>query len=244
MIQDYGQQSLSTHGTRNPLAVMSGVAKADSGRDAERDGWWRTMSASLAFLKWAHIRLQDAESTIAAQEKRIRELEQLSTRDELTGLLNRRGFQEVFAREMDRTQRGHSEGGLMILIDLDNFKTINDLYGHAAGDAALRLVSRTLENNSRVMDGCARLGGDEFILLLTNTDREKCLARAQNLIKQLNSLSLIWYGAEIPVRASLGLKEYKKGDTTENILGDADTLMYADKNTRKGLGHRATAAHA
>jgi diguanylate cyclase (GGDEF)-like protein len=239
MIQDYGQDVLGTHGARKAIAVMPPLSKTEGPRDVERDGWWRTMSASLAFLKWAHLRLQDAEIKITAQEKRIHELEQLATRDELTGLLNRRGFGEMFAREMDRTRRGHSEGGLMVMIDLDNFKAINDLYSHAAGDAALRLVARTLENNSRVMDGCARLGGDEFILLLTNTDREKCLARAQNLIRQLNNLSLVWYGAEIPVRASLGLKEYKPGDTVESVLGDADTLMYANKNARKGLEHKA-----
>ncbi len=203
-------------------------------RDLERDGWWRTMSAGLALIRYAHLRLDAADKKMAEQEKRIRELEEQVTIDELTGILNRRGFFDAFEREMDRTRRGHSNGGLLILVDLDNFKMINDTYGHQAGDAALRLVGRTLKDNSRTMDMCARLGGDEFVLLLANSEREKSLVRAQNLIKQLNSLSLIWYGAEIPIRASLGLEDYDSDDTVEAIFGDADNKLYASKRRNKG----------
>ena len=128
------------------------------------------------------------------------------------------------------------------MVDLDNFKMINDTYGHAAGDAALKLVAKTLGTSSRTMDSCARLGGDEFVLLLTDTAREKALARAQNLIKQLNSLSLVWYGAEIPVRASLGLQDYKKGDSIEGIFSEADAKMYDSKRSTKGQTTRAAAS--
>jgi diguanylate cyclase (GGDEF)-like protein len=92
------------------------------------------------------------------------------------------------------------------------------------------------------MDSCARLGGDEFVLLLTDTAREKALARAQNLIKQLNALSLVWYGAEIPVRASLGLQDYKKGDSIEDIFTEADAKMYDSKRTNKGQSPRQAAS--
>ena len=207
-------------------------------RDLERDSWWRTMSASLAILKYAHRRIEAAEAKIRDHEKRIAHLEHISTRDELTGLLNRRGFFESFKKETDRAARGYSKGGLLIVIDLDNFKVINDTYGHQAGDAALRMVATTLERNSRAMDSCARLGGDEFVLLLANTEREKSLVRAQNLIKQLNSLSLVWYGAEIPVRASLGLKDYSGTDNAEEIFGAADEKLYTQKRNNKGIYER------
>ena len=210
----------------------------DDSRDLERDGWFRTMSASLAMIRQAYHRLEAAEEKMAAQEKRIAQLEQQVTLDELTGLLNRRGFFDAFMKEMDRMKRGHSNGGLLILVDLDNFKMINDTYGHPAGDAALRLVGKTLGGSSRPMDCCARLGGDEFVLLLANTEREKALVRAQNLIKQLNSLSLVWYGAELPIRASLGLKDYGVGETPEDIFGEADTLLYKHKRSNKGLPER------
>lgn len=210
----------------------------DTARDLERDGWFRTMSASIAMIRHAYLRLEAAEEKMAAQDERIKQLEQQVTLDELTGLLNRRGFFDAFMKEMDRMARGYSAGGLLILVDLDNFKMINDTYGHPAGDAALRLVGKTLSGGSRAMDACARLGGDEFVLLLANTEREKALVRAQNLIKQLNSLSLVWYGAELPIRASLGLKDYGAGEKPEDIFGEADTLLYKHKRSNKGLPER------
>lgn len=234
-MQDYGQGAPFAEFVRTDKALVPRGEAPSERRDIERDAWWRTMSATIAFVKWSATRLEQAERKIAAQEKRIQLLEEQATTDELTGLPNRRGFYEDFLREMDRTDRGHSKGGLLIMVDLDNFKMINDTYGHAAGDASLRLVARMLESNSRVMDTCARLGGDEFVLLLANTERDKALVRAQNLIKQLNSLSLVWYGAELPIRASLGLKDYTVGDKPEDILGEADLHLYAQKRRNKGL---------
>ncbi len=220
-------------------ALHTGDAAAieDEERDLERDGWFRTMSASVSLLKHASTRLEQADTVIAEMEKRIAVLEQQATHDELTGLMNRRGFFETFTQELGRVERGFSEGGLLILIDLDNFKMINDTYGHQAGDMALRLVGKTLASGSRVMDVCARLGGDEFVLLLANTEREKALVRAQNLIKQLNNLSLVWYGAELPIRASLGLKDYGKGETPDSIFGEADARLYHQKRSNKGFSN-------
>lgn len=234
-MQDFTQPILAA-GLRDGKRLSHGITLGtDRERDLERDGWWRTMSATIAMIRHAHKMIEQAQDTIARQETRIAALEQQVTLDELTGLLNRRGFFDAFMAEVDRTNRGHSEGGLLILVDVDNFKMINDTYGHQAGDAALRLIARTLQDDSRLMDSAARLGGDEFVLLLTGTAREKALVRAQNLIRRLNSLSLIWYGAEIPVRASLGLKDYIKGDTPDEIFGEADTALYASKRRNKGM---------
>lgn len=213
---------LSRHNTRKAAAA---------GQDAQ----------ALALLKQAERSLAAAQDRIRAQEERIAHLEAIATTDELTGLQNRRGFFAQFHKELDRTNRRMSAGGLLILIDLDNFKAINDTYGHQAGDAALKLVAATLSADIRAMDTAARLGGDEFVLLLANTDRTKAAARARDLIGQLNSLSLVWFGAEIPVRASLGLREYTKGDTAERIFGDADSAMYESKLGNKLMRPEAAA---
>src|SRR5690606_6034710 len=124
----------------------------------------------------------------------------------------------------------------------DNFKAINDTYGHQAGDAALKLVAATLAADIRAMDTAARLGGDEFVLLLANTDRARAAARARDLVGKLHSLSLIWFGTEIPIRASLGLREYAKGDTPARIFGDADAAMYESKRVNKQPCKEAAAA--
>jgi len=242
-MQDLGHTvSVPTH-PRTDISVLGARTYEKTGaRDLERDGWWRALSAAIAMIKWANMRIENAERTIDDLQTRIAKLEQQVTLDELTGIMNRRGFFDAFTREMDRTTRGHSAGGLLIMIDLDNFKAINDTHGHAAGDAALRLVAKTLLGNSRTMDVCGRLGGDEFVLLLVNAQRDKVLVRAQNLIKQLNSLTLVWHGAEIPVRASLGLKEYSGGEKIEDIMGDADGKLYIEKRNNKGFTTRAITA--
>ncbi len=199
----------------------------------EKDGWERSMSATLALLKQAHGMIEHAEDVIFNQEKRIRELEKVATTDELTGMLNRRGFYDAFTGDIERCNRGLIKGGLLVLIDLDNFKNINDTYGHLAGDAALRLVGRTLKNEVRAMDAAARLGGDEFVLLLSHTTKGDAASRAQNIGWKLNNLSLAWYGEEIPVRASLGLKGFGPGDTAEIIFNAADEGLYEQKEIRK-----------
>ncbi len=199
----------------------------------ENDGHERCMSATVALLKYAHMMIERAEDTIRAQESRISKLEALATTDDLTGLRNRRGFFDIFMQELDRCERGLSRGGLLVLIDLDNFKAINDTAGHMAGDACLRLVARTLENEIRTMDVAARLGGDEFVILLSNTCKEEAAGRAQALAWQLNHLSLAWYGEEIPVRASLGLRAYKAGDEPGRIFNDADIALYGNKRGRQ-----------
>lgn len=199
----------------------------------EKDGWERSMSATLALLKQAHNMIELAEDTIFAQEQRIRQLEKMATTDELTGMLNRRGFYDAFTSDLDRCNRGLIKGGLLVLIDLDNFKSINDTYGHLAGDAALRLVGRTLKTEIRAMDAAARLGGDEFVLLLSHTTKRDAAARAQNIGWKLNNLSLAWYGDEIPVRASLGLKGFAAGDTADMIFNAADAGLYEQKEARR-----------
>jgi diguanylate cyclase (GGDEF)-like protein len=193
--------------------------------DFKKDGWDRALSATIALLNKAH-------EMITQQEQRIAQLESIATTDELTGLKNRRGFYEAFTGDLDRCDRDQSVGGLLILIDLDNFKAINDTYGHAAGDACLRLVARTLAGEIRLMDTAARLGGDEFVLLLSNTTKRDAAGRAQRLGQLLNNLALAWHGDVIAVRASLGLKGYQKGERPESIFNAADSALYVTKRNR------------
>jgi diguanylate cyclase (GGDEF)-like protein len=119
------------------------------------------------------------------------------------------------------------------MIDLDNFKTVNDTHGHMAGDAVLKLVAKTLATEVRKTDIAARIGGDEFVLMLSNTTKAKAVARAQMISWQLNNLSLAWYGDVISIQASIGLKEFDKDDHIENIIESADKTLYANKAERR-----------
>lgn len=198
-----------------------------------KDGLWRLLSATMTILNHTHAELERTQEKLSDLELRVSHLETLASTDEMTGLKNRRGFDDAFAQELDRTNRGLSGGGVMVLLDLDNFKMINDTYSHLAGDACLKLVSRTIEGQVRVIDTAARLGGDEFIIMLTDTCKEQVLERIQTLIKQLNNMSLIWQGVEIPLRASIGIKEYGQGETSDDIYRAADNAMYRNKASKK-----------
>ena len=202
----------------------------DDGREVtSKEGLWRLLSTTMAILNHAHSELDAAHYEVQELQSRIIELESQNTTDLVTGLKNRRGFEEAFAQELDRVNRGQSKGGIMVLIDLDNFKAINDTHSHLAGDAALKLVGEALMQEIRTMDTAARLGGDEFVLLLSNARKEDILARIQTMASRLNKLSLVWYGSEISVRGSIGIKDFKKGDDPAAIFRAADSAMYMDK---------------
>lgn len=204
---------------------------ADEKRDATH--LWRLTRAALNVIRNLQHRLTETQAEIVQKDKLIKELEAIATTDQLTSIANRRGFFDAFDREMDRVNRGLVQGGLLIMVDMDNFKMINDTYGHAVGDEALKLVSQTLSAHIRKMDVVARLGGDEFVVIFSNTTRALSAERAQKLARKLNSLTLTHEGHRIPVRASLGMQPYQKGESIEGIMDRADARMYKSKEERK-----------
>ena len=179
-----------------------------------------------------------AELRIAQLQQRISQLEKLAVTDELTGLLNRRGFEAQLQRMLALAQR-HGEPGLLVYVDLDGFKMVNDTYGHAAGDEVLKHVGRLLATNVRSTDFVGRLGGDEFALLLPRTYSANGMRRVQALSRMLNPGMIFWNGSTLTVSASFGIETYD-GDTggcAEAVLSRADSSMYAQKRLR-------TAAHS
>lgn len=199
----------------------------------DTDNLWRLTKAALAAVRALQSDLNAIQGELADRQNRITILERTATTDDLTGLTNRRGFIDAFEREMDRVNRGQVVGGLLIMIDMDNFKAINDTCGHAAGDQALKLVAQTLQAHIRKMDLAARIGGDEFVLIFSNADPVMAVDRVQKLARKLNSLTLKWEGERMPIRASLGIQRYAKGDSIDKIFQDADGLMYKAKAERK-----------
>jgi diguanylate cyclase (GGDEF)-like protein len=175
----------------------------------------------------------DAERRIVELRERIAQLEKLAMTDELTGLLNRRGFDTELQRTLALASR-YEEPGLLVYVDLDGFKLVNDTYGHAAGDAVLRRVSRLLTDNLRCTDFVGRLGGDEFAVLLPRTTRKRGANRIQSLRRMLNPVVVLWKGATITVHASLGVQTYGGNDDADGaqLLSRADASMYQTKYVR------------
>jgi diguanylate cyclase (GGDEF)-like protein len=155
-------------------------------------------------------------------------------KDSLTGLANPRALQFQLAREVARARRTNSEFSL-VLLDLDDFKTINDEHGHLIGDHALQEVASTLRQTTRPYDTCIRYGGDEFIVLLASVGHEEAEERRRSLQEALAAITIDAGGGQrIPLRASAGASTFPAdGLTYERLLARADRRMYRNKAQRK-----------
>jgi diguanylate cyclase (GGDEF)-like protein/PAS domain S-box-containing protein len=160
-------------------------------------------------------------------EERLRHL---ADHDQLTGLFNRRRFEEELKRELARIGRYHYHGAVLS-IDVDNFKSINDSAGHAAGDAVLTEVASLLERRFRSSDIVARLGGDEFAVLLPAVEVGEARAAAQDLLTTLHNTNAVFGGKPLRVTASIGVAAFESDDATAGeLLTSADLAMYAAKS--------------
>ena len=184
-------------------------------------------SSDPALAEWARAVAAAAERRVNELQLRILQLESQVTADELTGLLNRRGFLEAFGRANAAARRGGARG-VVILYDLDGFKEVNDRLGHAQGDQMLREMGALLRRNTRKMDAIARLGGDEFALLLIGAPLDSARKKCQSIGRALNAIGL---------RASFGVAEFDGNEDEDSILHRADMAMYAEKRTNSGDLH-------
>jgi diguanylate cyclase (GGDEF)-like protein len=155
-------------------------------------------------------------------------LRNLAMIDPLTGLYNRRFAEQRLAAEVARSERrGHPL--TVLTLDLNNFKEINDTYGHPAGDQVLQEFASRLNNVIRGSDLAVRLGGDEFLVVLPECTREQL----RLVLDRLSSFEFDWQGQKIPVTFSAGWKDYEKGDRPEEMLARADEALYTNKRTSK-----------
>jgi diguanylate cyclase (GGDEF)-like protein/PAS domain S-box-containing protein len=163
------------------------------------------------------------------ERKRMEEgLRALAEYDELTGIFNRRRFQEEVERHLREAKR-FGDPPTLLLIDIDGFKRINDTYGHATGDRALQVVAGALRHAVRETDPVGRLGGDEFVALLTRAD-PRGVDRVVEAFRRSLRLEDVAFGAAHQLEASVGVATSEDGrDTCDSLLSRADHAMYAEK---------------
>ncbi|MCB2106696.1 MAG: GGDEF domain-containing protein [Rhodobacteraceae bacterium] len=185
-----------------------------------------------AISELAHTLVEEVTTHLKRQDARIAELENLATTDALTKVLNRRGFEESLCHELSIAKR-HGVGGVLIFVDLDEFKPINDTYGHAAGDEVLVTVANLLKIQVRDTDYIGRLGGDEFAILLPRSNKRNGVRRAEDLDQKLNNAYAAWDGQNIKIKASCGVHMYAADAEVKELLESADAAMYKIKQERK-----------
>ncbi|MFN2617757.1 MAG: GGDEF domain-containing protein [Thermoleophilaceae bacterium] len=161
-----------------------------------------------------------------------RALEHMAQHDSLTGLFNRRRFEEELARSHDQAKRYDSVVAVLLL-DLDDFKQVNDSFGHQVGDEVLRQVGVAFRDELRASDIAARLGGDEFAALLPSTDLPAAGAVARKLKTRLAEIPAFMGASELAVSASIGVVPLSSSDRSgDEALARADRAMYEAKRAR------------
>jgi len=169
----------------------------------------------------------DNSPTLAARE-RIKHLEDLALLDELTRLPNRRFIvRELTSRIMEMSRVGEPFG--VLFADIDDFKSVNDSYGHDTGDEVLRVVGRTLLHNCRPLDAIGRWGGEEFVAVIREVDRGQLRVIGERLRALVASSKVLRNGDQVGVTISAGGTTARPGDTPESLLERADQMLYRSK---------------
>lgn len=179
---------------------------------------------------------------IEALRKEIEGIKEKAKTDVLTGLLNRRGFQDA----MDQAIRETSQSNLplsVIMVDIDHFKQVNDTYGHLIGDNVLKMLSKVIKANIKGRDIAARWGGDEFILGLPDTPADGAFHLGEQFRSNLLKMELKVKGTGQPIGKiciSVGIAMYKAGDSLEQVIKKADDALYHSKKTGRDKTHIST----
>lgn len=211
----------------------------------DQDTLWRMVSASHEIsrnlLYIMSERLRYSNLVIADSFEMQRKFQRFAYTDSLTGLHNRGWLDDMFAREVSRTERDNLPLCL-IMIDVDHFKRFNDEYGHLAGDEVLVKVGEHIRKPLRPNDLVARFGGEEFSVLLPETKIEHAMIIAERLRENVcNAPAGVFEGHTLPqITISLGVTEYKPSYTLETMIASADIAMYKAKQNGRNCVQAAT----
>ena len=179
-----------------------------------------------------HREAQEAEERIRVLEAELQHMSELVREDQLTGSLNRRGLDDVFERESARADRRNTPL-CVAMLDLDNFKKLNDTFGHLAGDGALKHLVKVVRDTLRSMDVIARFGGEEFLILLPETTVEAAAAAMVRVQRELTRHFFMYENEKMLITFSCGVALRVPNEGQESLMARADAAMYQAKQTGK-----------
>ncbi len=218
--KDYGEVWIELSSV--PIYAVDGniIGYQAVGRDVSRR---RQQEKSML---QSHQKLEDMLQE-AEEEKAVLHVQAIQ--DPLTGLYNRRYLDVTLPREFSRSKRDKKPLAV-IMMDLDHFKTVNDQYGHAAGDEVLKALAELLKNGTRESDLICRYGGEEFVAIMPDTSAHQAFVRCESWRKQLEEMSIIYRDFNISITLSAGIAAFPEdGDSPELLLALADEMLYKSK---------------
>ena len=191
-------------------------------------------SALRSHQELLHTRKQadDAEARIKQLENELAQVSEQVHTDQLTGVLNRRGMDETFERELNRADRGQTPI-CVALLDIDNFKKLNDTLGHQAGDQALVHLAQVIKESLRPADNVARYGGEEFVIILPDTPLKEGVEAVERLQREMTKKFFLNNNERVLVTFSAGVALRNSDEDQEEVIGRADKAMYKAKTTGK-----------
>ncbi len=181
-----------------------------------------------------HTHIIDAQETVKRLQRKMEEVADMATIDELTGLYNRRALFSRLAEEHSRSKR-YGQGFSLLLIDIDDFKNVNDKHGHQVGDGILKGLGAFLRQNLRDSDFPSRYGGEEFLCLLPSTDVDQAV-QVGNKIRQLLSQSILSNkkkDVSLQITVSIGIAAFTPEDDIDTLIKRADDALYLAKRQGK-----------
>jgi diguanylate cyclase len=176
--------------------------------------------------------VEDAEERIRKLEQELEQVSEKVREDQLTGVLNRRGLDEIIAREFGRADRNPTPVSLALL-DIDNFKKLNDSLGHQAGDQALIHLTKVVKETLRPSDAVGRYGGEEFIIILPDTDLNEAEATISRLQRELTKRFFLHDNKKLLITFSAGVALRGENEEPQDVIMRADKAMYEAKHTGK-----------
>jgi diguanylate cyclase (GGDEF)-like protein len=194
--------------------------------ESRTERWEYVHSIAIFVILSLIIPIIYGRKLIAQQQALYAKIARLAAEDSLTGLYNRRKINELIQREIERSER-YKKSFSVIMMDIDNFKQVNDRHGHLAGDQLLKMLAQILLDSIRHTDEVGRWGGEEFIVLCPETNMNGASSLANKIHQRLDSSVFNDYGKQT---ASFGVACFKEGDTLDSIIGHADEALYAAKN--------------
>ena len=165
-------------------------------------------------------------------KKSYLEVENLSHYDGLTGLYNRLMFLTIFKKEIHRIKR-NSDKLFLVILDIDDFKPINDTFGHLIGDEAIKTTANTLKKLLRSSDTIARFGGDEFVICIVDDNTNSASGVINRILNEFNNKTIPTQTQELQINLSIGYTGYKDGDDFKTMLHRADQALYISKEAGK-----------